>query len=719
MTALVLAPAIVDALLRPQSVAIVGASDTAGRLTARPQAFLARHGFQGRVYPVNPRRATVQGAKAWASLDALPEVPEHAYILLDTQLALEAVEACAAAGVTVATVLADGFAESGAEGAARQARLVAAARDGGIALIGPNSTGVVGTAAGFSATTNAAFAIDALPQGRTAVLSQSGSVIGAILSRGAAAGRGFGAFVSVGNEAMLGVGELGQALVEDDAFDAFALFLETLRRPERIAAFAARACALNKPITAFIVGRSEAGRALAQSHTGAMIGGPRALTSFLAHHGVTVADTFEGMIETADALSLRARLADRPKRATVLTTTGGGGGMVYDGIALKGVALSGLPDRADAALRAEGLSIKRGPIVDVTFAGARYETMKAVVRALATDPETGLVVAAIGSSAQFNPELAVRPILDAVDELGAQAAPVIAMPVPHAPESLALFNGGGVPAFRTVESCAQAVAALLAEAPPDLPPPAILPKAATDRLDALPDGLADEIAAAEVFAMLGIEGPARVLLGPDEPVPAMPFAGPYVLKAVSPDLAHKSEAGAVRLGLADRDAVAVALAEMRGHLARSAPRAWITGYAIFAMETGLGEAILGFTRDPVTGPMASVGLGGVMTELFADLAVSPAPVSLAGARAMIASVRSFAPLRGHRGAPEGDLEALAQALVSLSQLAAHPRAREAEINPVLVRSGSDGVMPEGVCEGVMSEGVLALDAVLRMGPPSD
>ena len=702
MTGSARGPAFVDALLRPRSVAIIGASDTAGRLTARPQAFLARHGYAGTVYPVNPRRETVQGARAWPSLAALPQVPDHAYILLDTERAIGAVADCAAAGVKVATVLADGFAESGGEGIARQARLVAAAREAGVALIGPNSTGVVGSAAGFSATTNAAFAIDALPQGRTAVLSQSGSVIGAILSRGAATGRGFGAFVSVGNEAMLGVGELGEALVEDEAFDSFALFVETLRRPERVAAFAARARALGKPITAFLVGRSEAGRALAQSHTGAMIGGPRALVSFLAHHGIVVADSFEGMIETAGALSLRTRLASRPKRATVLTTTGGGGGMVYDGIALKGSALAGLSPRADAALRAEGIAIKPGPIVDVTFAGARYETMKAVVAALASDPETGLIVAAVGSSAQFNPEIAVRPIVDAVAELGPEAAPVIAMPVPHAPESLALFNDGGVPAFRTVESCAQAVAALLADPAPLPPGPARLSDAVTERLTALPEGLADEIAAAEIFAALGIAGPQSLHVGADEPLPDLPFAGPYVLKAVSADLPHKSEAGAVRLNLAGRSDVAAALADMRAHLARHVPEARIGGYMVAQMARGLGEAILGFTRDPVTGPMVSVGLGGVMTEIFADLAVSPAPVSRDGARAMIASVKRFALLRGYRGAPEGDLDALADGLVALSQLAAEPRVIEAEINPALVREHA--------------RGILALDAVIRMGP---
>jgi acyl-CoA synthetase (NDP forming) len=691
------------ALLRPESVALIGASDTAGRLTARPQTFMGRHGFKGRLYPVNPRRETVLGLKAYPNIAAIPERVDHAYILLDTDAAEAAVSECAAAGVRVVSVLADGFAEAGPEGQARQDRLAATAAQAGIALLGPNSMGVVETASGFACTTNAAFAQEQLQPGRVAVLSQSGSVIGAMLSRGEAGGRGFAAFVSTGNEAMLGVGEIGQALADDPGIDAFALFLETLRRPEEIAAFAAKARSLGKPVVAYLVGRSAAGGALAASHTGAMLGGGAGILAFLGAHGIVVAESFEGLLELPTALRLAPQLDGRPARATVVTTTGGGGGMVYDLMGLRGIGLQGMQPAAKAALAAQGIHLRDGPIVDVTLAGARYETMRAVMEALTTDPESGLVVAAIGSSARYNPELAVRPILDAHTALGDAAAPLLAVPIPDAPESLRLFNAGGVPAFRTVEACAEAVGALLAPPPLALPDTgAALPAATAAALAALPDGLLDEAESGAVLATLGLAQPPALLIGAESDAPAqLPFEGPYVLKAVSPDLAHKTEAGAVRLGLADAAAVAAALDEMRNRLGRTAPDAQIKGYLVQQMGSGLGEAVIGLTRDPVCGPLVSVGAGGTLAEIYADIATRPAPVTIETAQTMLAEVRGFAPLRGYRGARPGDLASLAKAVAALSHLALAPRVQEAEVNPVLV--GEVGVM--------------AVDALLHLASP--
>ena len=225
------AAALRKALLYPDAVAIVGASDSAAKLTARPQRVLEAHGYGGAIHPVNPRRETVLGRRAYASVDEIPGGVEHAYILLDADAAVAALDACASAGVRVASVLADGFAEAGPAGEARQRRLVDIARAAGMLLVGPNSMGVVETRRGFACTTNAAFKLAGAPPSGRVVLSQSGSMIGAIHSRGAAVGVGFGAFVSVGNEALAGAGELGALLVDDPAVDGFVLFLETVRRP--------------------------------------------------------------------------------------------------------------------------------------------------------------------------------------------------------------------------------------------------------------------------------------------------------------------------------------------------------------------------------------------------------------------------------------------------------------------------------------------------------
>ena len=693
-----------EALLRPKRVALIGASGTAGRVTARPQAYLSAHGFQGEILPVNPGRSEVLGLPAYPGIADVPGPVDHAYILLDTEGALDALEQCGHAGIPVVSMLADGFAETGAEGAARQARLSEIAARHGIALLGPNSMGVV--AGAFACTTNPVFANPDRPGGRFAVISQSGSIIGALASRAAAVGLGFGAYVSTGNEARLGVGEIGQAMVDDPAFDGFVLFLETLRRTEEIALFAARAAELGKPLIAYLVGRSEAGAHLAASHTGAMAGGARAIEAFLAAHGIRLLDNFEALAETANALSLRPRLVDRPRRVTVITTTGGGGGMVFDRIGQAGLELAGLSETARARLAAQGINIKPGALVDVTLAGAQYDTMRAVIEAAVQDPETGLIVAAIGSSAQFNPELAVKPIVDAVADGTPDDAPIVAAPIPNAPESLRLFNGSGVPAFRTVEAAAEGASVLLAS-----------PTSRTARRDTLPTDLrtalaathagpATEAEAGAIFAKLGIAGPQSVLAPADGHVPEITFDGPYAVKIVSRDTLHKTDIGGVTLSLPNRDAVAEAVAAMRDRVSAEAPDARIEGFLIQQMAPkGIGEAIIGLTRDPVAGPMISVGMGGVMTEIYKDITLRPAPVSIDEAAAMIEEVKGFALFRGFRGAPEGDVAALANAVAAMSALGVDQKVREAEINPVLV-------LPEG-------DGVLALDALIVMENPSE
>jgi acyl-CoA synthetase (NDP forming) len=682
-----------NALLAPRSVALIGASSNEAKLTSRPMRFLKQHGFEGQIFPINPGQSEIAGHACFADVSLTPEVPDHAYVLLDSDSALTAVEACGRAGITCVTVLADGFAEAGAEGQERQAKLCEIARRHDMLLIGPNSTGVVNTRNGFACTTNAAFAAESLPQGRFGVLSQSGSVIGAILSRAAAVGLGFGAYVSLGNEALSDVGTLGRMMVDDPEMDGIVLFMETLRNRAAFVDFAQAAHAAGKPILAYLVGRSKAGGALAASHTGAMTGGSHALEAFLKAHGVILVDGFEALAELSNALPLRRRLAGRPRQVTVVTTTGGGGGMVYDRIGLKDVPLAPMSDAAHAAIAAVGTVIKPGPLVDVTLAGTKYDVMKAVMTGLTNDPNSGLIVAAIGSSAQFNPELAVKPIVDAVAEAGYDSSPVLAVPIPNAPESLAMFNAGGVPACRSIEGAAEVVANLMQE--PTFQPvdQAALPEAVVQHLAAQTPGTMTETEAAAVFAALGVPGPdSLTVAGADDLPQTLPFDGPYAVKVVSADILHKSDIGGVVINLAGREELVTAISDIAISVADAAPDAAITGYLIQKMEAGMGEAIVGLSRDPIAGPMITVGAGGVMTEIYRDVTSRPAPVSLETAHAMLDEVKSFALMRGFRGAPQGDLEALAAVVVQVSRLAMNDRVTEAEINPVLVRTQGQGVV---------------------------
>lgn len=687
------------ALTAPDAVALIGASDNPSKLTARPLSFCKQHGFTGRIYPVNPVRDCVQGLKAYPSVTAIPDTVDHAYVLVGTDQVIPAVEDCAKAGVKVVSVLADGFAEAGPEGQARQDRLVEVARKARILLIGPNSTGVVDTRNGFSCTTNAAFKADRLQPGRLAVISQSGSLIGTLLSRGEARGVHFSTLVSVGNEASAGVGEMGAVLLEDDGIDGFVLFMETIRNPDALADFARRAHAAGKPIVAYMLGKSEEGQALAVSHTGALTGGAEAVDAFLASLGIAQVSQFDALFEAPAVLQKASRIKGRPRRVTVLSTTGGGGAMVIDQLSLRGVEIGACSDAARADLTAKDIPLGHGKLVDVTLAGAKYDTMKAVVTRLVNDPETGALVVAIGSSAQFSPELAVTPIVDAVAEAGADAAPVFAFPVPFATASIQMLEAGGVPAFRSVESCADTIALLLNGTAPTTPLDAQLPEATTALLDAAGTGVLNEVEAGAVFATLGVTGPAQVVFAPDAAPAGLDLTYPVVAKLVSEDLPHKTEMGAIRIGLADEAQLAEAIGAMKASVAEKKPDARIEGVLVQEMCKGLGEALIGVTRDPLVGPVVTVAAGGVMTEIYKDAAVRPAPVSAETAREMIAEVKAFALQRGYRGKPRGDLEALALAVSRVSMLAARPDIEEAEINPVLIG-------PEG-------DGVVLLDALIR------
>ena len=707
-------------LIAPRSVALIGVSGDAKKLSARPLQFCQQHGFAGNIYIVNPRRDEVLGQKAYRSVTAIPDKVDHAYILVGTDLVEAALDDCIAAGVRVVSILADGFAEAGDAGMTRQARLVAKAKAANMILIGPNSMGVVNTNNGFVCTTNAAFKTEKLPRGRLAVLSHSGSLIGTLISRGQERNIGFAALISLGNEAQSCVGSLGLELVEDDHIDGFVLFLETMRNPEIFATFAAAAKRLGKPVVAYMLGKSSDGQALSVSHTGAMTGEAEAVRAFLAHHDIAEVSQFDALFEAPALLLKKPQLKSRPRRATVVTTTGGGGAMLVDQLSIRGVDLAGLSPASKMFFNDQQIPCGSGKLVDVTLAGAQYDIMKKAITQLINDPETGIVVVAIGSSAQFNPELAVRPIIDAVQESPA-AAPVIAFPLPIAKQSMVMLEANGIPCFGSVESCADSVALLFAaesSAFDDRRDDAIDLKNVQQQLDAVikaavietDGGVLNEVDGNQIFTSLGLKGPRQLFLPLPEinaqmasaSVAKAGLAYPLVAKLVSQDLPHKSDYGAVVLSIETGDALDAAVAQMRQAVSSHIPAASIEGLLLQEMAFGLGEALVGLRHDNLVGPIITVGAGGIFAEIYKDVSIRPAPVSLATARKMIDEIKGFAALRGYRGTAKGDLEALANLVANLSQLANLRRIAEAEINPVLVQA----------------DGVLMLDALIRIQPQS-
>ncbi|MDP9882848.1 acyl-CoA synthetase (NDP forming) [Sinomonas atrocyanea] len=682
-------------LLAPRSVAIIGASNDPAKTTGRPQQFLAQSGFTGEAYFINPRRESVQGVKAWPSVSSLPEVPDHVYIMTGAEAAIEAVRECARAGVRVATVLSSGFAEDGEAGREREDRLRAAAAEGNLRLIGPSSLGVVNPRNGLMLTGNAAFGEPGTPCGGIFVASQSGSVIGALVSRARQRGIGFAGLVSTGGEADLSLGAICESTLQDPGITSYALFLESLRHSEDLASFAHAAHLAGKPVAVYKLGRSQEAAELSVSHTGALAGEDSESQAFFEACGFARVNHFEGLIE-APAVLAKVPASDRRRspRIGVVTTTGGGAAIMVDQLAVRGMKIAGPSHELVTAMREAGVSLPHSLIADLGLAGARHDIVSNALQLMQDSGEFDLIVFVIGSSARLNPELAVQ----AIAERGGHGVPLIAFALPEAPAAAELLNSSGVPAFRTPESCADVIAAAFARRAATIsqsPAFALDPGASSAVLD--------EHASSALLSRQGISSSPSVVLTREDLGRAieLPFEYPVVVKVLSEEIAHKSDVGGVVLNVEDAEGIRRAAASITANVGAHRPEVAVERFLVQKMAPrGAAEALVGYRVSRDVGPMVVLSAGGVLAEIFADSSVRLAPTTHQEALDMIAEVKSLRVLDGYRGAPAGAVDELAEAIVAMSRLAlTEPDVLEAEANPVYV--------------GYASEGVCALDALVR------
>jgi acyl-CoA synthetase (NDP forming) len=669
-----------QAVWHPRSVALIGASADPAKNSGRPLRYLRAARYPGRVYPVNSVRNEVQGELAWPSLAALPEVPDHAYVLVPTDRALVALAECAELGVPVVTVMADGVIGY----PDRVERLWAALRGSQTRLVGPSSLGVVSVPDRLTLTANAAFAEAELPVGGVLVASQSGGAIGALLSRGKAAGIGFAGLISTGNEIDVSLGELCQSTVDDPAVSSYALFLESIAHTGRLREFAVAAARRGKPVLAYKLGRSQVAAELSVTHTGALADDDSVAEALLAELGIGRVRQFETLLE-GQLLATQMPVPTCP-RVGVVTTTGGGGAMAVDALAAGGIDVRPPSAATAAALDRHGIEPGSGALIDLTLAGTRSEVMRAALSVMLSADDFDLVVAVPGSSARFHPELAVQPIIDCA-RLG---TPVAAFVVPDAPEALSLLRAAGVAAFRTPEALADAVQACARREP------------ARERVTARPTPayaparILDEAASYQVIEAAGIPVARHVILDAHERPGELPVPGPVAVKALMADLTHKSDVGGVRLGITTAAELQAAMAEIAEAMA--AHGMTLSQVLVQQMVSSLGEVMIGARRDRTAGLVVVLAAGGVLAELYDDRAVRLGPLELSDAALMLGEVRALRALSGYRGSQPGNLGAVADALMRLSALIAEqPDIDEVEINPLLVRA----------------DGVVAVDAVVR------
>lgn len=674
-----------QALFEPRSIALVGASGDATKNTSRPQRYLRKHGYTGRIIPINPGRDEIFGEKAYPDITSVPEAIDHAFIMVPARFVQAAIEQCAAKGVAVATIYSDGFGETGAEGRRQQERIVEIARAGGVRVIGPNCIGLMSTEPGCAISVNAVLEMAEIKVGPLAMVSQSGSMLGGLLSRGLGRGVGFSKLISVGNESDLSVGEFADLLVDDPRTQTILLFMETLRDADKLAHAARRAYAAGKHVIVYKLGRSEVGQDLAASHTGAMAGSDEMADAFFRSNSILRVDTLENLFELPALLSGQ-RPAKR-HRVAVMTTTGGGAACVVDRLGTYGIEVVAPTDKVVAKLASQKITIGKARLTDLTLAGAKKEIYSAVLDALLASDHCDLVLAVAGSSAQFQPQVAIEPLIEA----NTRGKPLVSFAGPHAETSLKILADSGIAGFRTPESCADAIRAWR-----DWAPPIEQPARDAERVDAAAKPLAragaqlDEYRSGEVFDALGVPRAATEIIAGADQKAGVPF--PVVAKILSRDILHKTEAGGVVLNIDDAAALERAARDILARVKVSHPSAKVEGILVQRMEKGLAELILGYKRDPQVGPVVVLGVGGILAEIYKDFAVRMAPVSAEDADAMIDEVKGLAVIRGYRGMPKGDRAALAKAVSAFSQLAFMDDVAEAEINPLMVKREGEGVV---------------------------
>ena len=691
-------------LLAPRSVAVIGASDEPTRIGGRPIAYMLEKRFAGRLLPVNPKRETVQGLPCFPTIAALPETPDVAIVAVPAAAAVETVAALASRGVKGAIVLTAGFAEMNAAGAAAQAEMVALARAGGMRLLGPNCLGLFNARLGYYPTFSAALETGFPLPGRIGIASQSGAYGTHVFA--IARGRGLGTplCITTGNESDVTVGEVIGWLAEDPDTDVIAAYAEGIREAESFLAALAAARAAKKPVVLMKVGRSALGQAAAQSHTASIAGDDAVTDAVLAEFGVVRAETTEQMLDIAHAATKRIY----PARNTlgVITVSGGAGVLISDAAATLGLPMPEMPERAQAALRAlVPFSAPRNPVDctaqvlnDLSLVGRFTESMVAdggYASVLAFFSQTG-------GAASIAPKL--RAELNAVRS--AHPDRLFVLSVVADPERVSAYEEDGFLVFEDPSRAVTAIAAMgrfgaAFVAPPAKPPPR------GPRI-ALPAVTPDEAEAKRLLAEAGIVCvPERVAKSADAAIAAAEALGfPVVMKILSPDILHKSEIGGVLLDIRDPAAVRAGFSTLIARAQAARPEARIEGVLVAKAMAGGVECLLGVHRDPVFGPIAAFGLGGIFVEVLRDVVFHRCPFGVEVAEGMIRSVRAAPLLLGARGRPAADIAALARMLSALSVFAS-----EAEADPAGKRLRAIDLNPVFA----LPEGAFAADAVIEMG----
>lgn len=674
-------------ILHPKSVAIVGASGDEQKWGGRLLRYMLRHRHDGPLYPINARATELMGLPAYASLRDCPGPVDLAILLVPRQHVRAALEDCVAKGVGCALCITAGFAETGPQGRADEEELVAVARAGGVRLIGPNCMGLMNAHHNLCATTGVVMGtVDRLPVGGIGMASQSGALMGAMISRGVDIGAGFSSMVSVGNQADLGLNDFFDYLIDDPKTEVISLYMEGVVDAPRFTALLARAAAVGKPVCIAKSGRSEAGAKAAASHTASLAGAWPAFEATCRRWGVYLFETIYDLMQGAVLLQ-------RGKRATgngvaIFSGSGGGGALLTDSLEAHGLQLAELSEATQQA------------VATVLPASHRQLPFDFGMLNHAAAPDPDVAGGSIGIAldrAMHDPAvgagillLTTQPGQENVVQAAVSAANRSTKPLlfvqgagNHGEIARQMLRETGHGYLDSPHDALKVLEALTQRTEPE-PATGVLPGIAVPA--DLPDGFLTEPDARRLLEAAGIPTTRWQFAADAEAavLAARELGNAVAIKAVNAHIVHKSDIGGVKLGVQGDAAVRQSCADIAA-AAQAAGAGALDGYLVTEMWRADTELILGVQRDPDFGPLVMVGAGGVLVELMKDVQLAPAPLSHKAALALLNKLRCLPLLTGYRGRPHANLDAIADVMVRLGALAASSeRLRELDINPLFI-----------------------------------
>jgi acyl-CoA synthetase (NDP forming) len=682
-----------DRLFSPASIAIVGASATAGSISGQPLLHLMACGYRGRLYPVNPNHEAIHGVKCFPSVESLPEAPDLAVIVVAAHRVAAVVASCGTHGIPFALVISSGFAETDEAGKRAQRELVDVAGQHGIRVIGPNCQGMMNVtedlAAGFGAPFSMRFR-----KGPVSVVSQSGGFGCGILVMASEEGLGFRHFVTTGNECDVSTLELIEHFCDDEGTRVIAAYIEGLTDGRRLLEVGRKALRARKPLLIWKGGTSEVGARAVASHTANMTSSAALYRAAFRQIGAIEVNDVPELADIAAGF-VPGRLP-RGKRVAVVTTSGGAGIVMADRYSEAGMQMPALTEETRARLKEHlpAFASLANPIDTTAGVIDRGSQLREVLSLIAADPNIDCLSLAC---AQLSGEVAMRIAEAVVAVYGETDKPFFLAwnAPPHlAQDAYALVDAVGVPRFRTPGRCARAMSALCSYAQSLRNEQAREPVSATAshgakfRVSTSTRGTLAEFEAKKVLAHYGIPTTRERLAGTIEDARrlAAEVEYPLVMKIQSRDIPHKTEAGGVAMGIGDETSLHSGFETILASARRYAPNAKLDGILLQEQVTGAMEMIVGVHNDRVLGPAVLVGLGGIYSEILDDAAIRFVPVTRTEALAMIRELRAFRILDGARGRPRSDVDALADVICSVSAMAVDlgDDLVELDINPLFV-----------------------------------